>query len=231
MTEIVRFEARERVALLRFDDGKANAISHAAIDALRAGLERAEREADAAVLLGRPGRFSAGFDLSVVKSGAEASRALVTSGGELLLRIAESRIPVVAACSGHALAMGALLLLAADQRIGAAGDFRIGLNEVAIGLTLPVFAIELARERLSRRLLGRATTLAEVYDPAGAQAAGYLDRVVAPDRLEAEAFEAAAQLGKLPRGAYVETKRKLRGATLARIRATLAADMATWSIP
>jgi enoyl-CoA hydratase len=231
MTEIVRFEARERVALLRFDDGKANAVSHAALGALAAGLERAEREADAAVLLGRPGRFSAGFDLSVVKSGAEASRALVTGGGELLLRIAESRIPVVAACSGHALAMGALLLLAADQRIGAAGDFRIGLNEVAIGLTLPVFAIELARERLSRRLLGRATALAEVYDPAGAQAAGYLDRVVAPDRLEAEALETAAQLGKLPRGAYVETKHKLRGATLARIRATLAADMATWSVP
>lgn len=228
MPEIVRFELRDQVALLRFDDGKANAVSHAAIDAIRAALERAEREAGAAVLLGRPGRFSAGFDLSVMKGGPEASRALVSAGGELLARIVASEVPVVAACSGHALAMGALLLLAADQRIGATGEFRIGLNEVAIDLTLPVFAIELARERLSRLHLGRATTLAEVYDPAGALAAGYLDRSVAPEQLESEALAAAARLAKLPRGAYRATKRKLRGALLERMRGSLAQDMATW---
>jgi enoyl-CoA hydratase len=228
MSELVGYELRDRVALLRFDDGKANAVSQAALAALRGALERAEREAGAAVLLGRPGRFSAGFDLSVMKSGPDAARALVSAGGELLVRIVESEIPLVAACSGHALAMGALLLLAADLRIGAAGDFRIGLNEVAIDLTLPRFALELARERLSRRQLGRATTLAEVYDPTGALAAGFLDRAVAPEQLEAEAMAAAAQLAGLPRGAYRATKRKLRGALAERIRATLAEDMATW---
>ena len=107
------------MALLRFDDGRANAVSHAAIEAIHAGLARAEKEAGAAVLIGRPGRFSAGFDLSVIQQGRDASRALVTAGGELLLRIVESEVPLVAACSGHALAMGALLLLAADLRIGA----------------------------------------------------------------------------------------------------------------
>jgi enoyl-CoA hydratase len=228
MTELVRFELRDSVALLRFDDGRANAVSHAAIDALRAGLERAEKEAGAAVLLGRPGRFSAGFDLGVIQQGRDASRALVTAGGELLLRIVEAEVPVVAACSGHALAMGALLLLASDLRIGASGDFKLGLNEVAIGLTLPVFALELAQARIARSHLARATALAEIYDPPGAQAAGLLDRVVAPDRLEAEALAAAAALTKLSRPAYQGSKRKLYGGLLERVRATLAQDMAGW---
>ncbi|HEY8120616.1 MAG TPA: crotonase/enoyl-CoA hydratase family protein [Myxococcota bacterium] len=228
MPELLRYELRDSVALLRFDDGRANAVSHAAIDAIHAALARAEKEAGAAVLLGRPGRFSAGFDLSVIKQGRDASRALVTAGGELLLRIVESEVPVVAACSGHALAMGALLLLASDLRIGASGDFKLGLNEVAIDLTLPLFALELANARLARSQLTRATTLAEVYDPAGALAAGYLDRVVAPEQLEPEALAAAVQLAKLSRGAYQGTKRKLRGDLVARVRSTLARDMGGW---
>ncbi len=228
MTDILRYELRDSVALLRFDDGRANAVSHAAIEAIHAGLSRAEKEAGAAVLIGRTGRFSAGFDLSVIQQGRDASRALVTAGGELLMRIVESEVPVVAACSGHALAMGALLLLAADLRIGASGEFKLGLNEVAIDLTLPVFALELAKARLAREQLARATTLAELYDPAGALAAGYLDRVVAADQLESEALSAAARLAKLSRGAYQGTKRKLRGELLAHVRATLTRDMAGW---
>jgi enoyl-CoA hydratase len=231
MTDIVRYELRDEVAVLSFDDGRANAVSHGAIDALNRALGRAEKEAGAAVLLGRPGRFSAGFDLSVINQGIDASRALVTAGGELLVRIVESDVPVVAACSGHALAMGALMLLASDYRVGARGGFKIGLNEVAIGLTLPVFALELARARIAREHLARATNLAEVYDPDGALAAGYLDRVVAPEQLAAEALAAAAQLAKLNRAAYRGTKRKLFGAMAQHIRATLAQDMASWTTP
>ncbi|MBM4382021.1 MAG: crotonase/enoyl-CoA hydratase family protein [Deltaproteobacteria bacterium] len=231
MTEIVRYELRDGVAVLAFDDGRANAVSHAAIDALNGSLGRAEKEAGAAVLLGRPGRFSAGFDLSVINQGIDASRALVTAGGELLVRILESDVPVVAACSGHALAMGALMLLASDYRVGARGAFKIGLNEVAIGLTLPVFALELARARIAREHLARATNLAEVYDPDGALAAGYLDRVVAPEQLEAEALAAAQPLTKLNRAAYRGTKRKLFGPMMQHVRATLAQDMASWTTP
>jgi enoyl-CoA hydratase len=231
MAEILRYELRDSVALLRFDDGRANVASHASIAAIDAALSRAEKEASAAVILGRPGRFSAGFDLSVINQGAEASRALVTAGGELLLRIVESEVPVVAACSGHALAMGALLLLAADYRVGASGEFKLGLNEVAIKLTLPIFALELAQARLAPQQLTRATTLAEVFDPAGALAAGYLDRVVAPDQLEAEALAAASRFAQLSLSAYRATKRKLRGAMVERIRTTLKQDMAGWAAP
>jgi enoyl-CoA hydratase len=216
------------VAELRFDDGKANALSHAAIDGLNAALDRAEKEAGAVLLSGRPGRFSAGFDLSTMKAGPDAVRGLVSSGAELLLRLYESPVPVVTACTGHALAMGAVLLLGTDLRIGAAGDFKIGLNEVSIHMTLPVFAVEIARDRLSRRHFQRAVILAEIYRPEGAVDAGYLDRVVPLERLAEEARSEAKRLAGLPRRAFSETKQRVRGAIIERIRRSVAEEMESW---
>jgi enoyl-CoA hydratase len=215
-------EIRDGLAVVRMDDGKANAFSFAMMDALGAALDAAEKEARALVLLGRPGRFSGGFDLAVMNQGGEATLRMMTTGGRLALRLYELALPVVIGCTGHALAMGAVALCAADLRIGAAGAYKIGLNEVAIGLALPPFAWELARERLAATHLQRATALAEIYDPAGAVTAGFLDRVVAPEQVEAAALEAARALAALPGRAHAQTKRSLRGPALERIRASLA---------
>jgi enoyl-CoA hydratase len=216
------------VAARRFDDGKANALSQVAIDGLNAALDRAEKEAGAVILAGRPGRFSAGFDLSSMKAGPDAVRSLVSAGAELLLRLYEAPLPIVTACSGHALAMGAVLLLGSDLRIGAAGDFKIGLNEVSIHMTLPVFAVEIARDRLSRRHFQRAVIQAEIYGPDGAVDAGYLDRVVPAERLADEARAEAERLAGLPRRAFSETKQRVRGASVERIRRSLVEDMESW---
>jgi len=221
----VRDELRGELALIRIDDGKANALSPALFEALHGALDRAEKEAKAVVLVGRPGRFSAGFDLSVLGKGGDSAVALITSGAEFALRLYEFPLPVVAACSGHALAMGALVLLAADVRIGAEGAFKIGLNEVAIGMTLPIFGVEFARARLSKRHFSRAVANAEIYAPAGAVDAGFLDRVVAPESLEDEAIAEATKLAALHGRAHHYTKLRVRGDTLARIRASLAADV------
>lgn len=228
MSELVRFSIAGAVARLDFDDGKANVVSPASLPALHAALDRAEKEAGAIVLLGREGRFCAGFDLATMQSGVEPARRLVGGGALLAARLAASPLPVVVGCGGHALAMGALLLLAADVRIGAEGDFKLGLNEVAIGLPLPEFAVELANERLSKRHLLRATTRAEIYGPAAACDAGFLDRVVPPAALAAEALAEAARLAELPPHAFRETKRALRGAMVERIRASLERNLAAW---
>ncbi len=220
--DIVRIELQEEVAILHFDDGKANAFSLAALAAFDSALDEAGKAAKSVVIAGRPGRFSAGFDLSVMRSGdAGAVGRMVRSGAELALRLYELPQPVVIACTGHAVAMGAVALLAADTRIGAAGDFKIGLNEVAIGMTLPPFAVELARDRLSRRHLQRATGLSELYGPEAAVDAGFLDRVVAPDALLGEAVGEARRFAALDGRAHLGTKRNLRGDTIERIRATL----------
>jgi len=223
--QTVDYTLNGRVALVRVDDGKANALGPEVLDALHAALDRAlDEEAGAIVLLGREGRFSAGFDLSVMSQGGGAVAAMVGRGAELALRVFTCPVPVVIGATGHALAMGAVLLLSADERIGAAGDYKIGLNEVAIRMTLPEFAIALAEERLSRRHLQRAVNQAEVYGPEGAVDAGYLDRVVPLADVETEAVARARTLadGLDPR-AHRETKTALRRPTIERLEAAIAA--------
>jgi enoyl-CoA hydratase len=226
MSETVQYERTGDVALITFDDGKANALSHAAIDAIGAHLDHAERDTKAVVLAGRPGRFSAGFDLSVMKAGPDGVRALVKAGAELCLRLYTFPRPVVVACTGHALAAGAIMLMSTDVRIGAAGEFKIGMNEVAIGMPVPVFAVELARDRLSRRHLTAATTLATIYDPTGALDAGYLDRVVEADTVVDTAVARATELaaGLVARG-FAATRANLRGGIATHIRETLDEDL------
>jgi enoyl-CoA hydratase len=231
VSSILSYDLDGPVAVVRLDDGKANAIGPDTVADLDAALTRAEAEAAAILLIGREGRFSAGFDLSVMTSGVEAMQQLVGSGAELLARLYASPLPTVAACTGHALAMGSLLLLASDTRIGADGPFKLGLNEVAIGMGLPIFAVELARDRLSPRHFTAATIQGEVYDPAGALAVGYLDRVVAADDLEATALAEAGRLAQLRSGAVGHTKARARQATVERILSTLADDMAATGMP
>jgi enoyl-CoA hydratase len=228
---LVRYETHDRVAVLNIDDGKANALSPAMIAALHAALDRAEREAGAVLMVGRPGRFSAGFDLSIMTSGLDGLRNLVKAGAELLLRTYLYPRPVVTACTGHALAAGALVLLASDLRVGARGQFKIGLNEVAIQLTLPVFAMELARDRLATRWFTAATTQARVFDPETACDAGYLDILAEPDAVRATALAEAARLASLPHPAFRETKLRERQAMVDRVRATLVEDIATLTTP
>jgi len=222
--QAVGYTRKDAVAVLRLDDGKANALAPAVLDALHAGFDRAlADEVRAVVLLGREGRFSAGFDLSVMRQGAEAVRGMVGRGAELALRIFECPVPFVIGATGHALAMGAVLLLSADERIGADGDYKIGLNEVAIRMTLPEFAIVLGQERLSRRHLQRAINQAEVYAPAGALDAGYLDRVVPLAEVESAAIARAQTLAEtLDPKAHRETKQALRREAIARLRAEVA---------
>ena len=225
-TDLVRYSLEGKTATVTMDDGKANALSHAMIDALLEALARAEREASAMVLAGRPEKFCAGFDLKVMMAGPDSARQLLRRGSELLMKLYGTPIPLVIACTGHAIAGGALVVLTGDVRIGAAGAFRIGLNEVSIGLPVPVLAMELARDRLAASELPRATLGAQLYAPDQAVAAGYLDAVAPADELAARAAQEAARLGALSRMAYRATKERLRGKTIAHVRASLDDDMA-----
>ena len=126
-----------------------------------------------------------------------------------------------------AIVVGAILLFAADTRIGAEGSFKIGLNEVGIGMPLPEFAVELARDRLAPHHLVKATAQGEIYDPVGAVEAGYLDRHLPAEQVLDAAMDEARRLSTLRRGAVAATKSNLRSATLRRMRGGLTDDIAT----
>lgn len=221
----VSLEVRDGVALVRMDDGKANALSYAMMDALDGALDRAEKEASAVVLAGRAGRFCAGFDLQEMMAGADRARALVTRGADALLRLYGLPMPLVIACTGHALAGGALLMLTGDLRVGTRGAFRVGLNEVQLGMPVPVLAMELARDRLAPSHLIRSTLFAEVVDPERAVVAGWMDELADADALIEQSMGHAKRLGQLPRDAYAKSKTILRERTIKYIRDMLPDDM------
>ena len=222
---ILSYALEGSTAVLRMDDGKANALSEVMISSLIDGLSRAEKEASAVVLAGRVDRFCAGFDLKVMTAGPEGVQKLFLHGARMLVKLFGFPLPVVMACSGHAMAGGAQLLLTADVRIGAAGPYRIGLNETTIGLPLPVLGVEFARARLAPTELTRATLAAKIYGPEEAVKVGYLDEVLPAAQVLPRAMEEAAALGALSKQAYAATKQRLRGHVLAQVEATLESDM------
>lgn len=221
---LVEYELRDGVAVITMDDGKANALSPALLAALGEALDRAEADRAAVVLAGRPGRFSAGFDMKVLGSVSEEAADLLQAGFHLARRLFGFPGPVVAACTGHAMAMGVFLLLAADYRVGAAGDFKIAANEVAIGMTMPRTPIVLCRARLNPSHFERVVSLAEVLDPASAVPAGFLDEIVDPGDVVETACTKAAALRQLNLPALAATKARTRKDALEAMVAATEAD-------
>ena len=225
MTELVKYEIAEGVAEITFDDGKANVMSPAMLNALHAALDRAESDKAIVVLAGREGIFSAGFDLKVfAKNIAEESYGMLKRGAELAFRLLQYPRPVISACGGHALPMGAFLLLTSDVRLGVDGPFRIGLNEVMIGLTIPHFAIEIARHRLTAPYFNRIVT-GEVLAPADALSAGYFDRLTAADDLLPAARLAAAAFSGIDMTHFTATKRRVRAQAVAAVREAIDSEI------
>ena len=214
MSELASYQLKDGVATIAMTNGKVNALSPDLIAALNQALDQAERDQAVVVLTGQPGVFSGGFDLKVMMTSMSNAIALVTAGSQLARRMLAHPYPIVSACSGHAVAMGAFLLLSSDYRIGVDGPFTVGLNEVAIGMTMHHVGIELARDRLSKAAFQRCVLCAEMMQPHAAREAGFLDSVVAPDQLMANAMAMAQGLSKLNLGAHGRTKLKARKALL-----------------
>ena len=231
----VTTERRDGVMIVHLDDAKANALSFDVIAAVRAAIDDAEADESVGALVvhGRPGRFSGGFDLGVMfGDDMSAIINLVADGGALVHRLYGSSIPVVAACTGHALAAGALVLLGCDVRVGADIDAKIGLNEVAIKMVLPDWAFTIAEDRLSKRHVQRALANARITTPRHAVDVGYIDEVVPADEVLERAVAVAAELAStLDPSAYQRTVRKLRGSVLDLMEQQIAADRAAGTSP
>ena len=222
--ERVTYDLDGRIATITMDDGKANVLSLAMQADINEAFDQAERDEAIVVLGGREGRFCGGFDLQVFAAGGSEAPDMLRGGFELSARMLSFPYPVVVACTGHAIAMGAFLLLSGDYRIGASGAFRIQANEVQIGLTMPFTAIEICRQRLATSHYDRAVVLAETFTPEGAAAAGFLDAVVDPSELAAAARSRAEAFAELNVDAHTATKLRARAGALAAIRAAIEAD-------
>jgi enoyl-CoA hydratase len=226
VTDIVSYGCVDGVATITMDDGKVNAVSPTLQAGLHAALDRAEADAVVIVLRGRDGAFSAGFDLDVLGRGGGEAIAMVMGGWLLSRRLLAFPRPVVIACTGHAVAMGAFLTLTADHRVGTTRRAKFATNEVAIGMTMPHTAILLMRHRLTPAACERAMLLAETFTPEGAVAAGFVDELVDPEQLDDHLATLGARLASLDVAAHRRTKERARAALLAAIDDAMVHDRA-----
>ena len=214
---------------MNMDDGKVNVMSAEMLAEINVALDRAEVDQAVVLITGRPGVFSAGFDLKVLREGGSPAVAMVKAGFELTERLLSFPLPVVMACTGHAVAMGLFLLQSGDYRVGVSGLFKLTANEVAIGITMPHAAIEVLRQRLAPSYFTRAAILAESFSPEEAATAGMLDRVVEPSDLGEVALATARQLTQLDLAAHGASKLRVRKRSLTALRAAIEADEESFS--
>lgn len=219
----MKYESVANTVTLTFDDGKANVVGPSFLDDINAGLDRAQEEGAVAVILrGREGMFSGGFDLKEFEKGAEEGLTMVRRGFELLVRLYSFPLPLVAACTGHGIAMGAFIIMACDWRIGSRGDFKMSLPETRMGMDLPPILIALTSSRITPRHRDRVALLSEVYNPDQALDAGFIDEVVEAEDLESRSREVAEQLAGLPSRQFANNKVSIRAATLDVMKSSLA---------
>jgi len=210
---------------LRADRPPANAMDLTlladlleAIELLRGARPRA------LVLAGRPGFFSAGADLKAVPTyDAEQQRAMVAHINAMALGVYELPCPVVGAITGHAIAGGLVLALCTDVRIVSSAG-RYGLTEVKVGVPYPQAAIGVVAAELAPQTARVLAFGNELIDAVEAVRLGVFDEVAEPDAVVSRALEVAGGLAAFPAEAYARTKRELRGATTARLRAAAVDD-------
>ena len=211
---MISYEISESVLTITFDDGKANVWSKSSADALLETFNKAEADEDAkvVVLRGRPGKFSAGFDLGGFQTGnAEDARAQALAGFTLFSKLVAFPKPLVTVSEGHAIGMGAFILLAADTRIGLDEPCKIGLPETAIGMPLePVMLAEVAKSRVNSNHFITAALQSKMYQPAEAVEAGFLDIAVSKEALEKTVSTTVEQLLLLPGHQYTANKALLK---------------------
>jgi enoyl-CoA hydratase len=225
MTEKLRYELKDGIAHVQMDDGKANVMTRDMLERLLGAFDRAEADRAVVLLTGRERCFSGGYDLKMFKEAPEVIVGTLRLGATLVARMADFPFPVLAVCTGHAVAQGAFTLLAADVRLGAEGSFKLGLNEVVIGLTIPHYGVEIARSRLSPTYFQHATITGAMYAPDEAVRAGFLDAIYPPEQLPARALEEAQRLRALDMAAHAGTKRRVRAEVLKRVRDSIEQEL------
>ena len=197
----------DEISIITLDDGKANVFSEEMTQAINDCLDKVPSDSGSLIITGRPGMFSAGFDLKVIASGdVPKIKKMSLSGFKLLSRIFSFPRPVVAACSGHGIALGTFLLCCCDYRIGIKGEFLLGANEMKTNMVIPTPILELIKFRISPSHKYRSILGAEMYQLDKAIDAGLMDQVEEAETLMDAATEKAKDLATMGHPSYTLTK-------------------------
>jgi enoyl-CoA hydratase/carnithine racemase len=202
----------ERIVELRLNRPPVNALSPALLQAIADEVRGApERGAQAVVVSGGDGVFSAGLDLPLlVELERDALRAALETFFDAMHAVAASAVPVAMAMTGHSPAAAAILAMFGDWRVMAAGDFRVGLNEVRIGLPMPEVVFAVAARTVGERHAERMCVTGELMPPDDALRIGLIDALAPPEQVVAEAVGWCRARLEVPQNGLAETRSTVR---------------------
>ena len=207
MEKLATLESKDDVSIITIDDGKANVFSKNMIDAFNECLDNVPTDKGSLIITGREGMFSAGFDLKVISSGdIEKIRDMTLNGFKLLTRIFSFPRPVLAACSGHGIALGTFLLCCCDYRIGIKGEYMVGANEMRTNIVIPTPILELIKFRVTQSYKYRAVLGGEMFALEDATKTGIIDEITESNNLMNTAMEKAKDLSTMGNPSYSLTK-------------------------
>jgi len=205
--KIATLKKEDDISILVLDDGKANVFSAEMSKQVNDCLDQVETEKGCLIITGKEGMFSAGLDLKTIQSGdVDKIMKMSTNAFKLLARIFSFPRPVIAACSGHGIALGTFLLCCCDYRIGVKGEFMLGANEMRTNMVIPTPILELIKFRVNDSHKYRAVLGAEMYTLEQAIEPGLIDEVVKPEDLMKAAKEKAKDLQTMGHPSYSITK-------------------------
>ena len=216
--------SEDDISIIKLDDGKANVFSPKMIQDVNECLDKVPTESGALIISGRKGMFSAGFDLKIISAGnVQATMDMSLSGFKLLSRLFSFPRPILAACSGHGIALGTFLLCCCDYRVGVKGDYMIGANEMRTNMVIPIPILELISHRVSSGHKYRAILGAEMYSIENGIDAGLIDEVVDPENLMETVMLKAKDLATMGHPSYTLTKELLIREPLQKINDAISA--------
>ena len=217
---MIQLDTEAGIATLRLDRPPANALDLQFLTKLSETFAELEKQDDlgALIVTGTGRFFSAGLDLKAVPAySADEQQQLATELNRMVGRLYGLPLPVVAAVNGHSIAGGVIVQLCCDYRIGAEGDYKIGLTEARVGVVFPVAPMAVVQNELSKPAARVAVLLARNVSPQEALAQGLLDELQPAERLLARAREVAEEMAALPRASFGRIKRQMRAVVLAQV--------------
>ena len=197
---------------LRLNRPPANALSPELVSAIMRAVDQAPKQgARALVLSGSPGRFCGGLDVPLLLTLDKPSMtAMWRDFYSMMCVMAACPVPMAAAITGHAPAGGTVLTLFADYRVVAEGAWKLGLNEVAVGLTLPPVIFLVLRRLLGAHQAERLAVSGLLISPPEALRIGLVDEIVAPDNVIGRAVEWCQGMVALPQASMTATRSQAR---------------------
>ena len=210
----IHYELTDDVAQITMDDGKANAMDWVFFEEMGETLDRSEKEgAKVLIIKGRPDFFSGGLDLNLVPTLSPTElNTFAEVFARTMLRVFSFPAPTIAACTGHAVAGGAILAFSCDLRLIIDGPYLIQMSEMVMGIPMPSWLLLLCRSAIPRQWQIETLLHAKAYSPLeGVERGMFHGLYNNVDELMTEARARSENLKMLNLQAYYTTKKRMRG--------------------